>query len=65
MDQVTVSLDALNHLIAENETTVCGLPVPMGTVEIPGTNPCPVCFPDTVKAEKPKAKAKTTKGKVI
>ena len=63
MDQVTVSLDALNHLIAEDETTVCGLPVPMGSSEIEGTNPCPVCFPDTVKADKPKAK--TTKGKVI
>ena len=56
MDQVTVSLDALNHLIAEDETTVCGLPVPMGSSEIEGTNPCAVCFPDTAKAEKPKAK---------
>lgn len=54
MDQLTVSLDALDHLIGEDETTVCGLPVPIGSSQVPDTNPCPVCFPEA----KPKAKKK-------
>lgn len=56
MDQLTVSLDAQDHLIGENETTLCGLVVPMGSSQLPDTDPCPVCFPDT--APKPKAKKK-------
>jgi len=67
MDQLTVSLDGQDHLIGENETTVCGIPVPMGSSQVAGTNQCPECFPEAEKAEateevpKPKAKAKKAK----
>ena len=51
MDQLTVSLDGQDHLIGENETTVCGIPVPMGSSQVEGTDPCPECFPKADKAE--------------
>jgi len=51
MDQLTVSLDGLDHLIGENETTECGIPVPMGSSQIAGTNQCLECFPKADKAE--------------
>ena len=65
MDQLTVSLDGQDHLIGEEEHTVCGIPVPMGSSQVPGTNQCPVCFPkaDKVEAdeEAPKPKRATKK----
>ncbi len=60
MDQLTVSLDAQDHLIGEDETTLCGKVVPMGSIRVDDTDPCPVCFPDTAKPE-PKPKAKKSK----
>lgn len=62
MDQITVSLDGRDHLIGENETTVCGLPVPIGSSRVDKTDPCSVCFPaqpavNVTASEKPKAKA--------
>jgi hypothetical protein len=66
MDQLTVSLDGLDHLIGENETTVCGIPVPMGSSQVAGTNQCPECFPKaeaTEEAPKPKPKARAKKAK--
>jgi len=68
MDQLTVSLNGQDHLIGENETTVCGIPVPMGSSQVDDTDPCPECFPKAKKAEataddepKPKTRAKKAK----
>lgn len=57
MDQLTITLDAQDHLMGEDETTVCGVPVPHGTGRIEGTDPCPECFPETAKPKAKKAKA--------
>jgi len=65
MDQLTVSLDGQDHLIGENETTVCGIPVPMGSSQVPDTDQCSECFPkakaEATEEPKPKARAKKAK----
>jgi hypothetical protein len=65
MDQLTVSLDGQDHLVGEDETTLCGKVVPMGSSQVPDTDPCPECFPETVAKPKAKPAKKATNGKVI
>lgn len=58
MADFIVTIDDKAHLLAEDETTVCGIvadPTTQWSRE-PQADPCPVCFPDL--APKPKAKAK-------
>lgn len=44
--------DGLDHIVGDQEVTICDLPVPHGLEWKASTSkPCPVCFPDA-KAKK-------------
>ena len=58
MDTAIATLeDGLDHSVEAFATTLCGQPVPMGSLIVQTTTkPCPECFPDLAKPKGKKAK---------